>query len=159
MSRLVPLATAPVALAAALLLAAGPPAAAAPANDACALLTAAQVGAALGAPVEAGKPILPTDHKVCTWAGGKAGYVTLMLQTAQQFDRARQQAPSLAGAVTVTSVAGLGDGAMFVGMGDNVGLVVKKGAAAFKVAVYQHTALDKKQAAEKTLAAQALARL
>ena len=128
-------------------------------SDACALLTAAQVGAALGAPVEAGKPITPTDHKVCTWAGGKAGFVTLMLQTAASFDAAKRQAPDLKGAVSVTPVAGLGDGAMFVGMGDNTGLVVKKGALSFKVAVYQHTTIDKKQAAEKTLAVQALSKL
>ena len=128
-------------------------------SDACALLTAAQVSAALGAPVKAGEPITPTDHKVCTWAGGKAGWVTLMLQTAEKFDAARRQAPALAGAVSVTSVSGLGDGAMFVGMGDNTGLVVKKGGVSFKVAVYQHTTIDKKQAAEKTLAAQALTKL
>lgn len=128
-------------------------------DDACALLTTAQVSAALGAPVEAGKPILPTDHKVCTWAGGKAGTVTLMLQTAAKFDAAKRQAPALAGAVAVTPVAGLGDGAMFVGMGDNTGLVVKKGGLSFKVAVYQHTTIDKKQAAEKALAAQALSKL
>jgi hypothetical protein len=145
-------------LIAALATALAPAARAAP-SDACALLTPAQVGAALGAPVEAGKPITPTDHKVCTWAGGKAGFVTLMLQTAQSFDAARRQAPDLAGAVSVTPVSGLGDGAMFVGMGDNTGLVVKKGAVSFKVAVYQHTTIDKKQAAEKILAAQALARL
>jgi hypothetical protein len=144
--------------AAALATALAPAAHAAP-SDACALLTPAQVGAALGAPVEAGKPITPTDHKVCTWAGGKAGFVTLMLQTAQSFDAARRQAPDLAGAVSVTPVSGLGDGAMFVGMGDNTGLVVKKGAVSFKVAVYQHTTIDKKQAAEKILAAQALAKL
>jgi len=139
--------------------AAAPTAHAAPA-DACALLTPAQVGAALGAPVEPGKPITPTDHNVCSWAGGKVGYVTLMLQSAEKFDRARQQAPALAGAVAVTPVAGLGDGAMYVGMGDNVGLVVKKGGVSFKVAVYKHDApLDAKRAAEKTLAAAALAHL
>ena len=137
------------------------PAHAAP-SDACAVLTQAQVGAALGAPVEAGKPITPTDHKVCSWAGGKAGFVTLMLQTADQFDRARQQAQTTAigRAIPVTQVSGLGDGAMFVGLGDNVSLVVKKGAASFKVTVYKHgVPVDDKRAAEKTLAANALARL
>jgi len=136
------------------------PAAHAASDDACALLTPAQVGAALGAPVEPGKPITPTDHKVCTWAGGKAGWVTLMLQSAAKFDAAKREAPALAGAVAVTSVSGLGDGAMFVGMGQNVGLVVKKGGVSFKVAVYQtNSTLDKKQAAEKVLAAEVISRL
>jgi hypothetical protein len=147
------------ALAATFALSVAPTAHAAPA-DACALLTPAQVGAALGAPVEAGKPITPTDHNVCSWAGGKVGYVTLMLQSAEKFDRARQQAPAMAGAIGVTPVAGLGDGAMYIGLGDNVGLLVKKGAVSFKVAVYKHDApLDAKRAAEKTLAANALAHL
>jgi hypothetical protein len=160
MPRITHPATATAATAAALALAAAlaPAAVRAAPADACALLTPAQVAAVIGGPVSAGEPIMPGDHKVCTWRGPPGGgFVTLMLQTAQQFDRARQQAGDLRGAVAVTPVAGLGDGAMYVGMGDNVGLVVKKGAAAFKVAVYQHTSLDRKQAAEKTLAANVLA--
>lgn len=129
-------------------------------GDACALLTPAQVGAALGSPVGAGSPITPTDHKVCTWqataSGG--GFVTLMLQSAQTFDRARQEG-NLGGAISVIPVGGLGQGAMYVGMGDNVGLVVKKAGVSFKVAVYKHTAIEAKKAAEKTLAADILARL
>jgi hypothetical protein len=130
-------------------------------NDACALLTEAEVGAALGSAVKPGQPIMPTDHKVCTWsaAASGVGFVTLSFQTAEAFDRARQQAPALAGAVSVTSVPGLGEGAMYVGMGDNVGLVVKKAGISFKVAVYKRGAsLDEKRAAEKTLAGKALGR-
>jgi hypothetical protein len=145
------------------LLAAGSfaPTAHAAANDACVLLTPAEVGAALGAPVSAGEPILPTDHKVCTWRASApgGGFVTVSLQPAQTFDRARQQAPGLAGAVNVQSVGGLGEGAMYVGMGENVGLVVKKSGVAFKVAVYKHVGLDEKKAAEKTLAAKVVGRL
>ncbi len=131
-------------------------------NDACALLTQAEVGAALGSAVKPGQPILPTDHKVCTWSATASGvgFVTVSFQTAQAFDRARQQAPALAGAVSVTPVAGLGEGAMYVGMGDNVGLVVKKAGISFKVAVYKRGAsLDEKKAAEKTLAAKAVGRV
>jgi hypothetical protein len=131
-------------------------------DDACTLLTQAEVSAALGSAVKPGEPILPTDHKVCTWnaTASGVGFVTMSLQSAQSFDRARQQAPALAGAVNVTSVAGLGEGAMYVGVGDNVGLVVKKAGVSFKVAVYKHGAsLDEKRAAEKTLAAKAVGRL
>lgn len=146
--------------AAAMLAAALAPAAHAAGGDACALLTPAQVGAALGSPVGAGSPITPTDHKVCTWRSNASGggFVTLMLQSAQTFDRARQEG-NFGGAISVIPVAGLGQGAMYVGMGDNVGLVVKKAGVSFKVAVYKHTAIEAKKAAEKTLAADVLAHL
>lgn len=39
-------------------------------------------------------------------------------------------------------------------MGSNVGLIVKKGNVAFKVAVYANLPIEKKQAMEKTLAQQ-----
>ena len=57
------------------------------ANDACTLLTPAEVGAALGTAAGAGEPITPTDHKVCTWkATDGHSWVTLMLQTPGAFD-------------------------------------------------------------------------
>ena len=147
------------ALASVLAVALVPAAAHAAASDACALLTPAQVGAALGAPVGAGEPVTPTDHKVCTWrATGGGAYVTLMLQPAEKFDRARQEG-NLGGALSVTPVGGLGEGAMYIALGDNVGLVVKKAGVSFKVAVYKHTTLEEKRAAEKALAAQVVARL
>lgn len=56
--------------------------ASAAANDACSLLTPAEVGAALGTAAGAGDPITPTDHKVCTWkASAGHSWVTLLLQT------------------------------------------------------------------------------
>jgi hypothetical protein len=44
-------------------------------------------------------------------------------------------------------------------VGKNVGLIVKKGNVAFKVAVYDHSPLEKKQAMEKTLAQQVVSKL
>src|SRR5207245_5976683 len=57
------------------------------ANDACSLLSAAEVGAALGSPAKAGQPITPTDHKVCVWktADGRAT-ATVFVQPSSAFD-------------------------------------------------------------------------
>ena len=54
--------------------------------------------------------------------------------------------------VVLTPVSGLGDDAYYLAVSDQVGLLVKKGGSAFKVAVYQHGALGPKQTAERTLA-------
>jgi len=61
--------------------------------------------------------------------------------------------------IVVTSVTGLGDDAYYLAVGSNVGLIVKKGNIAFKVAVYASSPLDKKQALQKTLAQQVLSSL
>ncbi len=136
---------------------AAPAARAAPA-DACALLTAAQVGAVLGGTAQAGTPIMPTDHKVCTWrAADGASWVTLMLQTPQAANSGRQL--GTVGSIVVTSVSGLGDGAYYLAVGDQVGLIVKKGGAAFKVAVYKHGPVAGKEAGEKVLAGEILSRM
>ena len=54
--------------------------------------------------------------------------------------------------MVLTPVGGLGDDAYYLAVSDQVGLVVKKGGLAFKVAVYQHGPLGPKQTAERTLA-------
>jgi hypothetical protein len=64
----------------------------------------------------------------------------------------------MAKAFPLTPVSGVGDAAFYLALGDNVGLIVKKGSGAFKVAVYQHGPVDKKQAAEKVLAGYVLAK-
>ncbi len=128
-------------------------------NDACSLLTSAEVGAALGTAAGAGEPITPTDHNVCTWrAPDGRSWVTLLLQTLQAFDGGKKLA-AMSNRVAVTPVAALGDGAYFLAIGDQVGLIVKKGAVAFKVEVYLHGPLPPKQAAERALAAKIAPRL
>jgi hypothetical protein len=136
-----------------------PPAFAAP-NDACSLLTPAEVGAALGTAAEAGQPVTPTDHKVCTWkaADGKS-WATLMLQPASAYDGGMRLAAYSGGKLAPEQVAGLGEGAYFLPVGDQVGLMVKKGAVSFKVAVYQHGPVGPKETAEKALAGKVVARL
>ena len=144
-------------------LAALQPAGAAPAGDACLLLTPAQVTAALGVSVGPGTHLTPTFLKTCQWtttdsANGKGGWVTLALQPLDSF----QAAKSLGGrstAIVVTPVSGIGDDAYYLAVGDNVGLIVKKGNVAFKVAVYQHGAVQMKMAKEKPLALQVVSKL
>jgi hypothetical protein len=136
------------------------PLALAASNDACSLLTSAEVGAALGAAAGAGEPVTPTDHKVCTWkASDGKSWVTLMLQPASAYDGGMRLAGYSGGKLAPQPVAGLGEGAYFLPVGDQVGLMVKKGAVAFKVAVYQHGPIEPKETAEKALAGKVAARL
>lgn len=131
-------------------------------DDACSLLTQSQLNSALGVSMEPGKG--STDKKVCTWnikaANAEADKgvktVTLLLQNSDSF-QAGKLAPVKS--IVVTSVTGLGDDAYYLAVGNNVGLIVKKGNVAFKVAVYASSPLDKKQALEKTLAQQVLSSL
>lgn len=138
-----------------------PSANAAPPDDACALVTPAQISAGARVPVNDGVPITPTDHKVCTWNATKpvpksTKFVTLMLQTADWFDKGK--AAHLPGTV-VTPATGVGDDAFYLALGDNVGLMVKKGGVAFKIAVYADVPVADKQAMEKALAQQIVSKL
>jgi hypothetical protein len=128
-------------------------------DDACTLLTAPEVGAALGTAAGVGEPITPTDHKVCTWkATNGRSWVTLMLEAPVAFDSGKTLA-AVSNRIVVTPVGAVGDGAYYLAASDQVGLIVKKGGVAFKVAVYQHGPLDPKQTAEKNLAGKIVPRL
>ena len=130
------------------------------ANDACTLLTSADVSAALGTPAKAGQPMTPTDHKVCTWkAADGRSWVTLMLQPSTAFDGGLRLASYSNGNLKPARVAGLGQGAYFLPVGEQVGLMVKKGGVAFKIAAYQHGPIGPKEAIERTLAGKIVARL
>ena len=131
-------------------------------NDACTLLTAADVGAALNAPAGVGEPITPADHKLCTWrATDGHSWVTLLLQASQTFDSGKALYANAKGGngMLFTPVSGVGNDAFFLAVGDQVGLIVKKGGVAFKVAVYQHGPVGPKQMAERTLAGKIVPRL
>jgi hypothetical protein len=136
-------------------------ASAAPPGDACALLTPAQVGAALGASVGAGSYVTPTFKRTCTWnsttSGG--GFVTLMLQDVSGFEGGKQLGQIPSKTLSVTSISGVGDDAYYLAVGDQVGLIVKKGNVAFKVAVYAHEPVESKEAKEKILAKQVVSGL
>jgi hypothetical protein len=138
-----------------------PSANATPPDDACALLTQAQVSAAISVSVGAGSYQTPTYKATCTWnatnsATTGAKYVTLMLQGLDAF-QAGKAAPVKS--IVVTPISDIGDDAYYLAVGQNVGLIVKKGNVSFKVAVYGTLPLEKKQAVEKTLALQVVSKL
>lgn len=131
-------------------------------TDACALLTAAQVSAAVGFPVATGTHVTPTFLKTCTWTGSNktgAQFVTLNLQTAAFFDGAKKQANFAAAAGAVMKPAGVGDDSYFLVQGTQVALWAKKGSNAIKVAVYKQLAADQKEGMELTLAKAVLPKL
>ena len=139
-----------------------PSANAAPPDDACSLLTQAQVSAALSVSVGAGSYQTPTYKKTCTWntttdATKGAKYVTLMLEglDAHQAGKIARQPKTN----SVTPIGGIGDDAYYLAVGGNVGLNVKKRNVAFKIAVFGTLPVEKKQAMEKTLAQQVVSKL
>jgi hypothetical protein len=133
---------------------------AASAEDACTLLTAAEVGNALGSAVDAGGHVTPTFLKTCTWTSSTkgGGTVTLNLQSAEQFDSGRKLA-AYGKSVSAVSVGGIGDDAYFFGPAPLTSLIVRKGAHAFKIAVYAKIPADKQQAVEKSLASLVVGKL
>lgn len=137
------------------------PSANAVSDDACSLLTQAQVSAAVSISVSAGQYVTPTFQKTCTWNATNAvaqatKFVTLMLEGLDAF-QAGKAAPVKT--IVVTLVSGIGDDAYYLAVGTNVGLIVKKGNVAFKIAVYGDIPIAKKQSMEKTLAQQIVSQL
>lgn len=131
-------------------------------TDACALLTSAQVGAAVGFPVAEGAHVTPTFLKTCTWTGSNstgAQFVTLNLQTATFFDGAKKQASLAAAAGAEVKPAGVGDDSYYLIEGTQVALWVKKGTSSFKVAVYKQIPVDQKETMELTLAKEVVPKL
>ena len=134
---------------------------AAPPDDACSLLTQAQVSAALSVSVGAGS-YMGTYKKTCTWKPASgitpgAKYVTLELKGLDSYQAGKQMGQMKN--VSVTSIGGIGDDAYYLGIGPNVGLIVKKGNVSFKVAVYGSSPIEKKRAMEKTLAQEVVSKL
>ena len=132
--------------------------------DACKLLTPAQVAAVVGVSVGEGQHVTPTFVKTCTWsASGKSDVktVTLYTQTATAYDGGKRMALQMAAASKAgqTQPASIGDDGYYFVAGDQVGLLVKKGANSFKMTVYATLPVDKKEALELTLAKQVLAKL
>jgi pSer/pThr/pTyr-binding forkhead associated (FHA) protein len=120
----------------------------------CSLLTAAQVGAVVGASVAAGQPIGTTG---CAWSAPHL-MITLSLGDASGWQK--MKAP-LAG-MTKTALAGLGDDAYF-STGGSAGkqlatLTVKKGRTAYIFHVYGGAVADQ-MSMEEALAGDVLAKL
>ena len=138
------------------------PAFAAP-TDACAVLTLAQVSAAVGVSVQAGTHVNQTFTKTCTWTPatpGEVKAVTLNLQTAAEYDGGKAKLEKVKTLMPnppkTTPVAGIGDDAYLLEFPNITSLFVKKGTGAFKLVIYGAMPAAKAESAEKTLATQAL---
>jgi hypothetical protein len=113
----------------------------------CAMLTQAQVSAALGASVAAGQPIASTG---CDWEGppGSKLRVTVTVWPASGWANMKAPLPN----VTKNPVSGIGDDAFVATMGKFAPLSVKKGDTVFILRVYGVPDTAKQQSIETTLA-------
>ncbi len=153
-----------------------PSAIAAASDDACVILTPAQVSAALGVSMGAGSHVTPTVLKTCTWTPSSGPtkdlkFVTFTLQTVVSYEagkKALEQAISVskatndegAPAPVITPVSGIGDDAFYLDMANILSLIVKKGNGAFKIVIYGGgLPMAQRRSAEKTLADQVLSKL
>lgn len=126
------------------------------AGDACSLLTQMQVSAALGTPVDAGKPI--SGPASCQWFGkGKFATLTITQPLAGKsaVDRFNAGKASTLPGVTKEPVSGVGDEAFYVAFINTtragLGLTVRKGSSAFEIRVYGFD-IEKAKPVAKTLA-------
>jgi hypothetical protein len=130
-------------------------------DDACKLLTQAQVSAALATSMDAGVRVLSSSPRMCGWSepGGATianKRVTLTLSTTRAHDAGKQPYEG----ITKTPVGGIGDDAYYVtASGLGTALNVKKGVEAFSLSVKGKFTVDQVKAMEKTLALEALAKL
>jgi len=130
-------------------------------TDACSLLTSAQVSTVLGISVGPGKPLSPTNTKLCSWGApglvGKAKKgVMITLQDPRAFVYAKMPAGN---GITKVPASGIGDDAVYgTTPGYPTVLTVKKGNVVFVVHVSGFPD-DQIKAKEKTLAKEILAKL
>jgi hypothetical protein len=124
-------------------------------EEACSLITQAQVSAALEISVDAGTPI--SRPSSCQWIG-KGRFATLTitqpLAGKSSIDRFNAGKTSKMPGIIVEPVNGVGDEAFYVYFNtkerSGLGLVVKKGSSAFEIRVYGFE-LDKAKSVAKTL--------
>lgn len=122
--------------------------------DPCSLLTAQQVGSALGAPVSEGKSISET---ACQWPATATGArVTIAIEPA---DRYASMKSAMLPNIAKTRVDGVGDEAFFATAGTLTTLTVKKGSTVFIVRVYGVKAESSQREIERALAINAVSKL
>jgi hypothetical protein len=134
------------------------------AADACKLLTPAQISNVVGVAVGPGKHVTPTFVKTCTWmtsGSSKVKFVTLHLQSASSYDGGKQLASQMAamGKGAAMIPVNVGEDSYYFVAGTQVGLLVKKGSLAFKVAVYATLPVKNKEAMELDLARDVVTKL
>lgn len=125
------------------------------ADEACTLITQAQVSAALEIPVNPGEPI--GRPSACQWAGkGRFATLTIMqpLGGKSAIDRFNAGKTSTLPGITTEPVSGVGDEAYYIYFSNTtragLGLVIKKGSSAFEIRVYGFD-IDKAKSVAKTL--------
>ena len=123
-------------------------------GEACTLIAQTQVSAALEIPVNPGTPI--GSPSTCQWIEkGRFATLTIMQPLAGKspIDRFNAGKTSKVPGITVEPVSGVGDEAFYVyfsGTTRALGLVVRKGSAAFEIRVYGFE-IDKAKSVAKTL--------
>jgi hypothetical protein len=127
------------------------------AQQACALLTAAQVSAAAGAPMQQAPG--PTSATGCAWGGGSGAArrnVSLSIRPSAEYDTVKARLGSM-----IVPVSGLGDGAFFFPTKhNNVVLYLLKGPHVYMLSVsVSINTQQQNEDAEKTLATQMLLKL
>jgi len=122
--------------------------------DPCSLLTTAQVSSAIGGAAQPGQPINKTG---CSWSS-----TTPKAMVTISFDNLGTYASMKTGrspVVTKTPVSGVGEDAFYSTMGPTTTLTVKKGDTYFVVRVYGFPDPARQREIEKTLGAEAAARM
>lgn len=127
---------------------------AAPPTDACALVTPAQVSAALGVNVGAGEHIVPSNTTLCGYGGaGAQKRVVIAILKVTMFTGEKTPLKG----IQEESASGIGDEAHYMTTpGFGTGLSVRKSNFAFKVRVYGFP-IEQVKSKEKELALNALA--
>jgi hypothetical protein len=129
------------------------------APKACALLTQAQVSAAVDSNVTSGEPMGVNSCNWQTSAGGKAAEhvtVTLRVEGAKAFADARARPVP---GVPREAASGIGDDAFFDQLGNLAALAVKRGNSSFWLRVYGVRDISRQRSIETTLAKNVAAKL
>jgi len=101
-------------------------------SDPCAQVTAAEVSAALGETVDAGKKV---GTKTCSWSANKPTHEIVSLMFSPPGDWSTRKSRLMPG-VTKAPVSGVGDEAFALTAANFTTLYVKKGSTIFMVRVY-----------------------
>lgn len=124
---------------------------AAPPTDACAVLSSAQVSAALGQTVGNGTGMGPGMTHTCSWTVSGTIVTLLVQQDTKIFDGGK----GAMAASQRTAASGVGEDAYYLGTPGQESLWVKKNGGSFKVSVYsQKLSPDQAKAVEMKLAQQ-----
>ena len=139
-------------------------------NEACSLLTQAQVSAVLGVSVSSGKDTVPGASRSCTWSepgatmvSGKSVRLEILgpLGSMTPVDRFEKNVKKPVDKMPRTPLSGVGDDAVYLGGGNmgGVRLYVRKGSSVIHVVVSGFSKDDQTKMLEKNLAQDALTKL